>query len=144
MSPVQGAEADKRGAVAAAIDPHRAGLADGFKQFTLALVALARSDVKAGGAFNGVSPKDAAALKALAHWRTEAHHALTGVRSVGPEASGKKLAERWLKTLIAALDLQRQALSLIDPNRAASAAQLARKQIAESHRLEIRLDRILL
>jgi hypothetical protein len=144
MSPAQGAEAVEGSVVAAALEPSRAGLADGFREFTLALLALAKADVKAAGGFNGASPKDSAALKALAHWRSDAHQALVRVRSVTADAPGKKLAERWLKTLIAALDLQRQALSLIDPARAAHAAQLARQRVAESHRLEARLDRVIL
>ncbi len=144
MSPAQGTEAVEETAVAAAIDPYRAGLDAGFREFTVALLALAKSDAKPGGTFNGTSPKDAAALKALAHWRGAAHHALTRVRLVAADAPGKKLAERWLKTLIGSLDLQRQALSLIDPNQAAQVAGLARRQIAESHRLESRLDRVIL
>jgi hypothetical protein len=132
----------KAAAVSAAIDPYRAGLADDSMEFTLALLALAKSNVKGAG-FNQASPQDAAALQALAHWRRDAHHALTRVRAVASGAPGKKLAERWLKSLIAALDFQRQGLSLVDPNLAADASRLARKRIAQAHRLEERLARVL-
>ncbi len=45
--------------------------------------------------------------------------------------------------MIAALDLQRQALSLADPNLGADAARSAHKKIAEYHRLEERLNRVI-
>jgi hypothetical protein len=138
VSPTKGAEA-----VEAAIDPYRAPLADGFREFTLALLGLAKSNAKHAGTFNGPSHLDAAALEALAHWRRAAHQALARVRAVPRDAPGRKVAERWLKSLIVGLDLQRQALSLIDPTKAAQAAGLAGTQIAESHRLELRLDRVL-
>jgi hypothetical protein len=138
VSPTQRAES-----VETAIGPYRALLADDFREFTLALLALAKSNAKHAGTFNGPSQPDAAALEALAHSRHAAHQALTRVRTVPRDAPGKKLAERWLKSLIAGLDLQSQALSLIDPTQAAQAAGLASTQIAESHRLELRLDRVL-
>lgn len=142
MSPAASTERAGQAAVLAAIDPYRASLADDSKEFTLALLALAQSNVNGAG-FNQASPQDAAALQALAHWRRDAHHALNRVRAVASDAPGRKLAERWLKSLIAAVDLQRQGLSLVDPNLAADAARLARKRIAESHRLEERLVRVL-
>jgi hypothetical protein len=60
---------------------------------------------------------------------------------VGPNSPSKNLAEKWLKALIAALDFQRQGLSLADPTLAADAARSARDRIAACHRLEARLDR---
>ncbi len=141
MSPARGAEGAGTAAVSAAIDPYRTRLADGSRDFALALLALAKSNVKDPSSFNQPSPQDAVALHALAHWRRDAQHALHRVRGVAPGTPGRKLAEKWLKALIGALDHQRQGLSLIDPNLAADAAGLARKQTAEFHRLEARLDR---
>ncbi|HJX33339.1 MAG TPA: hypothetical protein VJ257_03995 [Solirubrobacterales bacterium] len=129
--------------MSAAVDPYRTRLADDSRDFTVALLALAKSNVKSPGSFNHPSPQDAVALHALAHWRRDAQHALHRVRAVASDAPGRNLAEKWLKAMIAALDLQRQGLSLIDPNLAADAGGLARKRIAESHRLEERLDRVL-
>jgi hypothetical protein len=133
----------KTAAVAAALDPYRPLLAEDSRDFTVALLALAKANAKGTSAFNQASPQDAAALQSLAHWRRDARHALKQVRAVASGAPGRSLAEKWLKALIAALDLQRQGLSLIDPNLAADAGRLARKRIAESHRLETRLDRVL-
>jgi hypothetical protein len=116
-------------------------LEEDARDFTVALLALAKSNVKAPGSFNHPSPQDSVALHALAHWRRDARHALRRVRSVASDAPGRGLAEKWLKALIAALDLQSQALSLIDPTLAADAARLSRRRIAEYHRFEERLDR---
>lgn len=80
-------------------------------------------------------------LHALTHWRRDAQHALRRVKAVAAGAQGRSLAEKWLKALLSGLDLQRQALSLIDPTLAADAGRRARKRIAEAHRFEARLDR---
>ena len=133
----------KASPLSVAIDPYRSRLATDSRDFTVALLALAKSNANGTSSFNAPSAQDGAALHALAHWRRDAQHALRRVRSVEPQASGRKLAERWLKTLIAALDLQRQALSLASPDLAAAAAGSARQKIAEYHRLGARLDRVL-
>ena len=129
--------------LSAVVDPYRSQLANDSKEFTLALLALARASSKPNVNTSAPSPEEAAALKALAHWRRGAQHALRRVRVAGGGAPGRKLAERWLKTMIAALDLQRQALSLADPNLGADAARSAHKKIAEYHRLEERLNRVI-
>jgi hypothetical protein len=128
-------------AVAAAIGPFRTRLTEDAGDFTLALLALAKANAATPGSFNVPSPQDAVALHALAHWRRDAQHALRRVKAVAGGAPGRILAEKWLKALIAALDLQRQGLSLVDPSLAADAGRRARKLIAESHRFEARLDR---
>jgi hypothetical protein len=143
MSPTRSSGKVTASAVSAAIDPFRTPLAEDARDFTVALLALAKSNAKNSGSFNQPSPQDKAALKALAHWRRDAQHALHRVRTVSPRAPGRKLAEKWLKALIAALDLQRQALSLIDPNQAANAARSAGERTAEYLRLEDRLDKVL-
>jgi hypothetical protein len=133
----------KSSAVSAAVDPYRIRLGNDSVNFTMALLALAEANAQNGGSFNRPSPEEAAVLTALAHWRRDAQHVLKRVRGVSAGAPGRGLAENWLKALIAGLDLQRQGLSLVDPNRAADAARLARKRIAESHRLEDRLESVL-
>ena len=128
-------------ATAAALDPFRTRLTEDAGDFTLALLALAKANAATPGSFNVPTPQDAVALHALAHWRRDAQHALRRVKGVPAGTPGRSLAEKWLKALLAGLDLQRQALSLIDPNLAADAGRRARKLIAEAHRLEARLDR---
>jgi hypothetical protein len=130
-------------AVADEIDPYRSRFDEDAKNFGLALLALAKSNAKQVRAFNQTSPQDKAALRALARWRRDAQHALHHVRAVPAGAPGKSLAERWLKALIAALDLQGQALSLLDPTKAAEAANSAGPRIEEYQRLEARLDQVL-
>ena len=140
MSPTRSSGAVKASAVSAAIDPFRTPLADDARDFTVALLALAKSNAKSSGSFNELSPQDKEALKALARWRRDAQHALHRVTTVASGAHGRNVAEKWLKALIAALDLQRQALSLADPNQSAHAARSAGERIAEYLRLEDRLD----
>jgi hypothetical protein len=140
MSPIQ----LDHGTVEAALEPYRNRLAEDASDFTLALLALAKANAKGRAGFNTPSPQDAVALHALAHWRRDAHHALKRVKALSSDAKGRGLARRWLKALIAALDLQRQGLSLVDPAAAADASRRARKAIAISQRLEARLDRVLL
>jgi hypothetical protein len=130
-------------AVADAIDPYRTRFDEDAKNFSLALLALAKSNAKRARAFNQTSPQDKAALRVLARWRRDAQHALHHVRAVPASALGRRLAERWLKALIAALDLQSQALSLLDPDKAADAANSAGRRIEEFQRLEARLDQVL-
>jgi hypothetical protein len=79
----------------------------------------------------------------LSRWRRDAQHALHRVRTVPAGASGRNLAEMWLKAMIAALELQRRSLSLVDPNLAADAARSAGQRIEEYLRLETRLDQVL-
>jgi hypothetical protein len=141
MSPTRSSGEVKASAVSAAIDPFRTRLADDARDFTVALLALAKSNTKNSGSFNQPSPQDKAALKALARWRRDAQHALHRVGTVASGAHGRKLAEKWLKALVAALDLQRQALSLVDPNQAANAARSAGERTAEYLRLENSLDK---
>ena len=143
MSSIRSAGGARATAVSAAIDPYRTRLADDSRDFSVALLALAGANVKSPGSFNQPSPQDAVALHVLSHWRRDAQHALHRVGTVASGAPGRNLAKRWLKAQIAAVDLQRQTLSLVDPNLAADAARLARKRIAESHRLEARLARVL-
>lgn len=140
MSRTQGPPA-QTAAIAAAIGPFRTRLAEDSGDFTLALLALAKANAAGLGSFNVPSPQDAVALHALGHWRRDAQHALRRVKAVAAGARGRSLAEKWLKALIAAIDLQRQGLSLVDPALAADAGRRARKLIAESHRFEARLDR---
>lgn len=128
-------------ATAAAIDPFRTRLTEDAGDFTLALLALAKANAATPGSFNVPTPQDAVALHALAHWRRDAQHALRRVKAVPSGAQGRSLAEKWLKALLSGLDLQRQALSVIDPALAADAARRARKLIAEAHRFEVRLER---
>jgi hypothetical protein len=128
-------------AIAAAVGPFRTRLAEDSADFTVALLALAKANAAAPGLFNVPSPQDAVALHALAHWRRDAQHALRQVKAAPAGAPGRSLAEKWLKALIGGLDLQRQALSVVDPNLAADAGRHAHKLIAESHRFEARLDR---
>lgn len=125
------------------VDSYRARLANDSKDFTLALLALAKASAKPNIDTSAPSPEEAAALKALARWRHGAQQALRRVHAVGGGSPGRKLADRWLKTMIAALDLQRQALSLVDPTQGAAAARTAQRKIAEYHRLEERLNRVL-
>jgi len=140
MSPTRSSGEVKPSAVSAAIDPFRTRLADDARDFTLVLLALAKSNAKNSGSFNQPSPQDKEALKALARWRRDAQHALHRVKTVTSGAHGRNLAEKWLKALIAALDLQGQALSLVEPNQAAHAARSAGERITEYLRLENRLD----
>jgi hypothetical protein len=130
-------------AVAAAIDPYRSRFDEDAKNFSLALLALAKSNAKQVRAFNQSSPQGKAALRILARWRRDAEHALHHIRAVPAGAPGRSIAERWLKALIAALDLQGQALSLLDPTKAAEAAKAAGPRIEEHQRLELRLDQVL-
>lgn len=130
-------------AVADAIAPYRSRFDEDAKNFSLALLALAKSNAKQARAFNQTSPQDKAALRVLARWRGDAQHVLHHVRAVPAGAHGRSLAERWLKALIAALDLQGQALSLLDPTKAAKAASSAGPRIEEYQRLEVRLDQVL-
>jgi hypothetical protein len=143
MSPTQEAGGVKAAAVSSALDPFRSRLEDDARNFTVALLALAKSNAKNAGAFNQTSPQDKAALKALSRWRRDAQHALHRVTTVPAGSVGRDLAEKWLKAQIAALELQRQSLSLADPNLAADAAHSAGKKIEEYLRLETRLDRVL-
>jgi hypothetical protein len=143
MSPGATAQRDGRAGVAAAIDPHRGRLVDDSVAFTLSLLEVAKANSQGSGSFNQTSPQGAAAMRALARWRRDVKQVLKEVKGVPSSAAGKKLAERWLKALIVALDYQRQALSLMDPKLAADASRLGRDGIAESHRLEERLDRVL-
>lgn len=143
MSPSERPTEVTAAAVSAAIDPYRGRLADDARDFTVALLALAKSNARNSGSFNQTSPQDQVALKALAHWRGDAQHALRRVRTVASNTPGRNLAERWLKALIAALDLQRQALSVLDPVLAAGAARSAAERTRQYLRLEGRLDRML-
>jgi len=143
MSPTQEAGGVKAAAVSAAIEPFRPRLEDDARDFSAALLALAKSNARGAGSFNQASPQDKAALKALSRWRRDAQHALHRVRTVPTGAAGRSLAERWLKAQIAALELQRQSLSLVDPNLAADAARSAGERVEEYQRLEGRLDRVL-
>ena len=127
--------------VATAIDPYRERFAEDASDFTLALLALAKANANGATGFNEPSPQDAVALHALVGWRRDAQHALRRVRALDPDVSGRALAISWLRALTAAIDLQRQGLSLVDPAAAADAARRARKAIVKSHRLEARLDR---
>lgn len=128
------------GDVAAAIDPLRSRLPEHTRDYTVALLALAKANAAGSGEFNAPSPQDALALQALALWRRDAQRALRRVRAVGGGAPGKAVAEKWLKTMIAALNFERQSLSLVDPTLAAEAAASARKQVARYHLLEAKLD----
>jgi hypothetical protein len=137
------ATASRETAVAAALEPFRTPLAENARDYTVALLALANANAAGAGEFNAPSPQDALALQALVHWRRDAQRALRQVRAVASSAPGKKIAEKWLKTMIAALDFERQSLSLVDPVLAAQAATSARKRIAQYHRLEAQLERAL-
>jgi hypothetical protein len=143
MSPGATAQLAGTAEVAAAIDPHRGRLADDSVAFTLALLEVAKASAEGSGLFNQTSPQGAAAMRALARWRGDVKQLLKEVKRVPSSATGKKLAQRWLKALIVALNYQRQALSLMDPKLAADASRLAREGIVESHRLEQRLERVL-
>ena len=127
--------------VAAALDPYRARLAEDAADFTHSLLALAAANAKGTAGFNEPSPQDAVALHALTHWRRDAHHALKRVEAISAKGPARGLATKWLKALVAALDLQRQALSLIDPAAAADAARRASSAVSRINRLEVRLDR---
>jgi hypothetical protein len=127
--------------VSAALEPYRARLAEDASDFTLALLALAKANAKGTAGFNEPSPQDAVTLHALAHWRRDAQHALKRVEAVSAKAPGRDLAIRWLKALIAGLDLQRQGLSLIDPAAAADASRRAGEAVGRIYRLEARVDR---
>ena len=106
-------------------------------------MAVAEANAKGSAGFNEPSPQDAVALHVLVHWRRDAKQALSRVKAATSGAPGKALAAKWLKTLIGAIDLQRQGLSLSDPGLAADAARRGRARIAEAHRLEEQLDRVL-
>jgi hypothetical protein len=129
-------------AVSDAIGPLRGRLEEDAGKLTLALLALARADAARSAPFNAMSAQDRAALKALSRWTRDARHALQRVRKLGG-APSKHLAERWLTAQIAALDLQRQSLSVVDPTMAADLAAKAGRRIEECERLESRLDRVL-
>jgi hypothetical protein len=126
--------------VAAAIDAFRARLPEHTRDYTVALLALAKANAAGSGDFNAPSPQDALALHALALWRRDAQRALRRVRAVPGGAPGKQTAERWLKAMIAALNFEQQSLSLADPSLAAKAAASARKQVARYHHLEAKLE----
>lgn len=143
MSPVPGSEAIRATTVADAIEPYRSRLLEDAADFSEALLALAEANAKGSAGFNEPSPQDAVALHVLVHWRRDAQHALSRVKAAASGAPGKGLAVKWLGTLIGAIDLQRQGLSLSDPGLAADAARRGHQRIAESHRLEERLDRVL-
>jgi hypothetical protein len=132
------------GMVEAALHPYRGRLGEDAADFTRALLGLAKANAKGTAGFNTPSPQDAVALHALAHWRRDAQHALKAIKALNHAATGRGVAERWLKTLIGALDFQRQGLSLVDPAAAAEASRRARKAIASAQRLEAQLDRVLL
>jgi hypothetical protein len=132
------------GTVEAALDPFRIRLGEDAADFTRALLALAKANAKGSAGFNTPSPQDAVVLHALGHWRRDAQHALKRVKALSPAIRGRGLAQQWLKALIAALDLQRQGLSLVDPAAAAEASRRARSAIVKSQRLEAQLDRELL
>lgn len=143
MSPAANTGRVAATAVIEAIDPYRSRFDEDAENFSLALLALAKANAKQARTFNQTSPQDKAALRVLARWRRDAQHALHRVRAVPAHAHGRSLAERWLKALIAALDLQGQALSLLDPTKAAEAAKSAGSRIEEYQRLEVRLDQVL-
>ena len=137
MSP---STASKPTEVAAAIEPLRARLPEHTRDYTVALLTLAKANAAGSGAFNAPSPQDALALNALALWRRDAQRALRRVRAAPAAAPGRQLAEKWLKAMIAALNFERQTLSLADPTLAAEAATAARKQVARYRHLEGKLD----
>jgi hypothetical protein len=132
---------DVVGGTAAAIGPYREKLAQDSINFTQALLDAAKGKAESTGTVGAISEHEAAALKALAHWRRDAHHALVRVEAVPADALARGLAVRWLKALISALDRQRQGLSLADPKLAADAARSARSRIVECHHFEERLER---
>lgn len=127
-------------ALSAAIEPYLSRLAADAFAFSQALQSLAKYDAENATSFNQPSARDKAALKALAHWRRDAQHLLRKVRSADSDRQDKKLAERWLQAMLATVDLQRQALSLADPNEAARAARSAGKRMDEYFHLETRLE----
>ena len=132
--------ASKPTAVAAAIDPLRSRLPEHTRDYTVALLTLAKANATGSGDFNAPSPQDALALNALALWRRDAQRALRRVRAASGTAPEKQAAEKWLKAMIAALNFERQTLSLADPKLAAEAAAAARKQVARYRHLEGKLD----
>jgi hypothetical protein len=143
MSASRATGSAKGTSLSAAIEPYRTRLGDDALRFSDALLVLAKHNAKQSSAFNQASPQDLEALKALAHWRHDAQRTLRRVKGARSDVQDRKLAERWLKAMIAALDLQRQALSLADPNQAADAARSAGKRIEEYFHLEVRLDQAL-
>lgn len=140
MSPAAGADEAE---VAAAIDSLRARLPEHVRDYTVALLALAKANAAGSGEFNAPSPQDALALQALVVWRRDAQRALRQLRAVPGGLPGREVAEKWLKTMIAALNFQRQSLSLVDPTAAAEAAASARRQTTRYRLLEAKLDRVL-
>jgi hypothetical protein len=126
--------------LSATIEPYWSRLAADAFAFSEALQALAKYDANNSAGFNQPSAQDKAALKALAHWRRDARQLLRKVRSAHSDPHDKKLAERWLRAMLAAVDFQRQALSLADPNQAAQAARSAGKRMDEYFHLESRLE----
>jgi hypothetical protein len=145
MSPAPSAVQADATAVAEALAAYRDRLDADTYAFSKALFALAKFNAgqKPPAAFNQTSPQDKAALRALAKWRRDAQHLLHRVRAIPTGAHGRALAERWLKALIAALDLEGQALALLDPKKAAAAAGAASSRIEEYQRLETRLYGVL-
>jgi hypothetical protein len=143
MSSIPGSEEIRATVVADAIGPYRSRLLEDAADFSAALLVLAEANAKGSAGFNEPSPQDAVALHVLVHWRRDAKQALSRVKAASSGAPGKGLATNWLKTLISAIDLQRQSLSLSDPGLAADAARRGRARIAEAHRLEEQLDRVL-
>lgn len=126
--------------VARAVDPYRERLTQHSYKFTLALLVLARANVKSLGSFNHPSPERAAALAALSRWRQDAHRALARVKGVPSDAAGRDLAVKWLEALLSAQSLTRKGLSSTDPLPAAHAARSAQQRLNESHRLQALLD----
>lgn len=132
--------ASKATEVAVAISSFRDRIPEHTRDYTVALLALAKANAAGSGEFNAPSPQDALALQALALWRRDAQRALRRVRGVPGGAPGRAVAEKWLKTMISALNLQRQSLALSDPTLAAQAAASARAQVARYHLLEGKLE----
>jgi len=143
MSPAPGTAATGASTVADAIEPYRSRLLEDAADFSTALLALAEANAGGSTGFNEPSPQDAVALHVLVHWRRDAKQALARVKAAPSGAPGRGLAVKWLKVQIEAIDLQRQGLSLSDPGLAAEAARRGREVIAEAHRLEERLMRVL-
>lgn len=132
--------APKATEVAVAIGSFRDRIPEHTRDYTVALLALAKANAAGSGEFNAPSPQDALALQALALWRRDAQRALRRVRGVSSGAPGRAVAEKWLKTMISALNFQRQSLALSDPTLAAQAAASARAQVARYHLLEGKLE----
>ncbi|MGH2938010.1 MAG: hypothetical protein ACRDPE_07815 [Solirubrobacterales bacterium] len=127
--------------VAATVDRYRGLLAEDASDYTVALLALAKANASGTAGFNSPSPQDAVALSVLARWRRHAGHAAKRIGTLPADSNGKELATRWLTSLIASLDLQEQALSLIDPAAAADASRGAAAALLRTKHLQARLER---